>query len=171
MADLIKSEIYGTPALNGTYVAEMDQWPLEAPELNRIHPFYDNLRQGRFTTTRCKDCGHVSFPPGVICHKCWSENLEWIDLPKKATIACFTETQAGAPAGFPAPLILAWIVYPQGSPIKQQITRIINCKEGELKEGDEVQIVVYDVPSHPMDVKKETKICDRVYYAFEPVKK
>ena len=74
-------------------------------------------------------------------------------------------------AGFPPPLILAWIIYPEGSPVKQQITRIINCKEGQLKEGDEVQMVVYDVPSHPMDVKKDTKICDRVYYAFEPVKK
>jgi hypothetical protein len=26
------------------------------------------------------------------------------------------------------------------------------------------------VPSHPIEVKKETKVCDRVYYAFEPVK-
>jgi uncharacterized protein len=171
MAELIKSEIAGTPALNGVYISEMDQWPLEDPALNRIHPFYENLRQGRFTTTRCRDCGHVSFPPGVICHKCWSENLEWVDLPQRATVACFTETLAGAPAGFPMPLILAWITYPKGSPVKQQIARIINCKAGQLKEGDEVKMVIFDVPSHPMDVKKETKICERVYYAFEPVNK
>jgi uncharacterized protein len=170
MADLIKSEIVGTPALAGFYIAEMDQWPLEAKELNRIHPFYDNLRKGRFTTTKCQDCGHVSFPPGVICHKCWSEKLEWIDLPMKAKVVCFTETQAGAPAGFPTPLILAWIIYPEGSPIRQQIARIVNCKEGELKEGDEVRIVIFDVPSHPRDVKRESEICDRVYYAFEKVK-
>jgi len=170
MAELIKSEIVGTPALEGSYVAEMDQWPLQAKELNRIYPFYEHLRQGRFTTTRCKDCGHVSFPPGVICHKCWSENLEWIDLPMKATVECITETQAGAPAGFPPPLILAWIRYPEGSPIKQMITRIVNCKEGELKEGEEVRMVIYDVPAHPRDVKRETEICDRVFYAFEPVK-
>lgn len=170
MADLIKSTIYGTPALEGTYIAEMDQWPLEAPELNRLHPFYDHLREGRFTTTKCKDCGHVSFPPSLICHKCWSENLEWIDLPQKATVACVTETQAGAPAGFPPPLILAWITYPEGSPIKQQIVRLVNCAEGEVKEGDEVRMVIFDVPSHPRDVKRETEICDRVFYAFEPVK-
>jgi uncharacterized OB-fold protein len=171
MADLEKAEIVGLPALDGTYIAEMDQWPLEAPELNRVHTFYDNLREGRFTTTKCKDCGYVSFPPGVICHKCWSEKLEWIDLPKKARVACFTETQAGAPIGFPPPLILAWIEYEKGSPIKKQLVRIINCGEGELKEGDEVQMVIYDVPSHPMEVKRDTKICDRVFYAYEPAKK
>jgi uncharacterized OB-fold protein len=171
MADLIKSEIVGTPALNGVYIGELDQWPLQAPELNRIYPFYQHLKEGRYTTTKCKDCGHVSFPPGVICHKCWSENLEWIDLPQKATVTCFTETQAGAPAGFPPPLILAWITYPEGSPIKHQIMRIVNCGEGELKEGDEVQMVIYDVPSHPRDVKRDTEICDRVFFAYEPVKK
>jgi uncharacterized OB-fold protein len=171
MADLQSAKIWGTPALDGTYIAEMDMWPLECPEFNRIHQFYDNLKQGRFTSTKCKKCGYVAFPPGVICPKCWSEELEWVDLPKKARVVAFTETQAGAPIGFPAPLIMAWIEYEKGSPIKHQIARIVNCKEGELKEGDEVKLTVFDVPAHPMEVKKDTKICDRVYYAFEPVKK
>ena len=55
-------------------------------------------------------------------------------------------------------------------PVLQQIARIVNCKEGELKEGDEVKLVIYPVASHPMDVKKDTKICERVYYAFERAK-
>ena len=58
MADLEKAEIVGTPALEGTYVSEMDMWPLESEEFNRIYPFYDNLRAGKFTTTKCKACGH-----------------------------------------------------------------------------------------------------------------
>jgi uncharacterized protein len=171
MAELKMAQISGTPALDGKYISEMDQWPLECPEFNRISPFYDNLRAGRFTTTRCKKCGHVAFPPGVICTKCWSEDLEWIDLPKRATAVAVTETLAGAPAGFDLPLILVWLGFEKGSPLKHLLTRVINCKEGQLKEGDEVQFVVYDVPAHPIDVKKETKICERVYYAFEPVKK
>jgi hypothetical protein len=48
--------------------------------------------------------------------------------------------------------------------------RIVNCAEGELKEGDEVKLVVFDVPSHPIEVKRETEVRDRVYYAFERVK-
>lgn len=171
MADLQKVETVGIPALEGKYIGEMDIWPFEAQEFNRIYPFYDNLRAGKFTTTKCKECGYIAFPPGVICPKCWSEDLEWVELPQRAKVVTLTETQAGAPAGFPTPLIIAWLTFGEGTPLKHLLARIINCKEGELKEGDEVQFVVFDVPSHPIEVKKETKVCDRVYYAFEPVKK
>jgi uncharacterized OB-fold protein len=170
MADIKTAQIQGTPALEGTYISEMDMWPLECPEFNRIYQFYDNLREGRFTTTKCQKCGHIAFPPGVICPKCWSEELEWVDLPQKAKVVTFTETQAGAPIGFEPPLIMAWLNFGKDSPLKHLLGRIIHCGEGELKEGDEVRFVTFEVPSHPMEVKKETKVCDRVYYAFEPVK-
>jgi uncharacterized OB-fold protein len=170
MTDMQTAKIVGTPALEGTYISEMDIWPLECPEFNRNHRFYDNLREGRFTTTKCKKCGHIAFPPGVICPKCWSEELEWVDLPQRGRVVTFTETQAGAPLGFPSPLIMAWLSFGKDSPLKHLLVRIVNCAEGELKEDDEVRLVVFDVPSHPIQVKKETKIYDRVFYAFEPFK-
>jgi len=171
MENIQTSQVQGTPALDGTYISEMDMWPLECEEFNRNYQFYDNLREGRFTTTKCQKCGHIAFPPGVICPKCWSEELEWVDLPKRARVVTFTETIAGAPLGFDAPLIIAWLDFGKDSPLKHLLVRIINCAEGELKEGDEVQFVVFNVPAHPIEVKKETKVCERVYYAFELVKK
>ena len=50
--EVLMSQIAGTPALEGKYIAEMDQWPIECQEFNRNYRFYDNLREGRFTTTR-----------------------------------------------------------------------------------------------------------------------
>ena len=47
MAEVKSCQIVGTPYLEGKYLAVMDMWPLEAPELNRLYPFYDNLKQGR----------------------------------------------------------------------------------------------------------------------------
>ena len=41
----------------GKYIGSMDLYPQQAPEFNRVFPFYENLKAGRFTTTRCKDCG------------------------------------------------------------------------------------------------------------------
>lgn len=171
MADIPQAQIAGTPALDGRYISEMDMWPLECQEFNRNYQFYDNLREGRFTTTKCQKCGHIAFPPGVICPKCWSDDLEWVDLPQRARVVTFTETQAGAPLGFDSPLIIAWLDFGKDSPLKHLLARIINCPEGKLKEGDEVKFVVFDVPAHPIEVRKETKICERVYYAFEPVEK
>jgi uncharacterized protein len=171
MAELKTAQIVGTPYLDGKYIAVADMWPLEAAELNRLYPFYDNLKQGRWTTTKCKKCGHVSYPPGVACPNCWSDELEWIDLPKTAKVVALTESLAGAPTGFDNPLIMAWLGFDKAHPLKHLLVRIINCQAGQLKIGDEVRLVTFEVPAHPIDVKKESKICERVYYAFEPVKK
>jgi uncharacterized protein len=171
MAELKTAQIVGTPYLDGKYIAVTDMWPLEAPELNRIYPFYENMKQGRWTTTKCKKCGHIAYPPGVACPRCWSDELEWIDLPKTAKIVALTETLAGAPTGFDVPLIIAWLGFDKAHPLKHLLARIINCPAGKLKVGDEVSFVSFEVPAHPMDVKKESKICERYYYAFEPVKK
>lgn len=162
----------GIPILEGKYSVTMDLWPVEAKEFNRIYKFYDHLREGRFTTTKCSKCGWVAYPPRVICPKCYSEELDWIDLPKRGKVLVCAEEVRGIPLGFePSPLIHAWIDLGEGSPLKRILSRIINCPAGRLKEGDEVQLVTFDVPPHPIEVKKETKLSKRVFFAFEPVKK
>jgi len=162
-------EVTGIPLLNNKYPVTMDLWPLEAKEFNKIYEFYDNLKAGRFTTTKCKKCGHVAYPPRIICPECYSEELEYIDLPKKGKVIVFTEQLRGVPLGFEAPLIHAWIDLGVNSPLKRILSRIINCSAGQLKEGDEVQFVVFDVPAHPIEIKKETITAERVFFAFEPV--
>jgi uncharacterized OB-fold protein len=164
-------EVTGIPLLNNKYPVTMDLWPLEAKEFNKIYEFYDNLKAGRFTTTKCKKCGHVAYPPRIICPECYSEELEYIDLPKKGKVIVFTEQLRGVPLGFEAPLIHAWIDLGVNSPLKRILSRIINCSAGQLKEGDEVQFVVFDVPAHPIEIKKETITAERVFFAFEPVAK
>ncbi|MDD5338724.1 MAG: zinc ribbon domain-containing protein [Dehalococcoidales bacterium] len=171
MAELQSAKLYGVPQLDGRYSQVLDMWPLESEESNRLFPFYDNMKQGRWTTTKCKKCGYIHYPPVVTCTNCWSEDLEWVDIPKKAKVVSFTETMAGAPLGFDSPLIVAWLGFDKSHPLKHLFVRIINCAAGQLKAGDEVQFVTFEVPSIPIDVKKDVKVCDRVYYAFEPVKK
>jgi len=52
------------------------------------------------------------------------------------------------------------------------ISRIINCPAGALKRGDEVQLAVKDVPAKPIEKGKAgTIMAERVFFAFEPVKK
>ncbi|GAI50789.1 unnamed protein product, partial [marine sediment metagenome] len=50
------------------------------------------------------------------------------------------------------------------------VSRIINCKEGELKEGDEVQLAVFDVPPMIIEKKGVMTEAERVFFAFEPAK-
>ncbi len=161
----------GIPILEGLYPVTMDMWPLESKEFNRIWPFYENLKQGRFTTTKCKDCGFVAYPPRVICPECYSENLEYIDLPTKGKIIVFSEEVRGVPLGFESPLIHD-VVDLGVDPVRRVLSRIVNCPAGVLKQGDEVQLAVFPVPAYPIEKGKAgTIMAERVFFAFEPVKK
>jgi len=163
--------VTGIPILDNLYPATMDMWPIEAKEFNRSWPFYENLKQGRFTTTKCKDCGNVSYPPRVICPACYSENLEFIDLPKTGKVVVFSEEVKGVPLGFESPLIHA-VVDLGVDPVRRLLTRIVNCQAGQLKRGDEVQLAVFDIPAMPIEKGKAgTIMAERVFFAFEPVKK
>jgi hypothetical protein len=161
----------GIPFLEGRYSPTLDMWPIEAKEFNRIHRFYENLREGKFTTTKCTNCGRVSYPPRVICPECYSEELEWTELPKKGKVGVVVEKWGGVPICFEPPLIDAWIDLGEDSPVRHILSRVVNCPPETLREGDDVQLVVFEVPAHPIELKKETIEAKRVFFAVEPVGK
>jgi len=163
------TENVGVPFLEGRYSPTLDLWPIEAKEFNRIHTFYDNLKEGKYTTTKCKECGYISYPPRVICPECYCDELEWIELPTRGKVITFVEKMIAIPIGFGQPLIDAWIDLGEDSPVRHVFSRVINCESGKIKEGDEVRFVVFDVPGHPIEGGKERWIAKRVYFAFEPV--
>ena len=67
--------------------------------LAKTHQFWDALGQGRFVTTRCTDCGSVSFPPQADCPHCMSSSHEWVELGTEAQLETFTSVSV-TPASF-----------------------------------------------------------------------
>lgn len=61
--------------------------------ISRTHRFWDALREGRFVTTKCADCGAISFPPQSDCAKCMSGRVEWVDMGTDAELVTFTYVQ------------------------------------------------------------------------------
>ena len=55
--------------------------------------FWDALREGRFVTTKCGDCGRLTFPPQADCPSCMSPNATWVDLGNEAELLTFTYVQ------------------------------------------------------------------------------
>jgi uncharacterized protein len=160
--------IPGIPVLEGKYFATMDFYPIEAPEFNRISKFYDNLAQKKLATTKCKHCGATPFPPRVVCPECNADEFEWVELADRGKVLNFTEEVSGVPLGFEAPLIHAIVDLGHGL---RMLSRIVNCPAGQLKEGDEVQLLVFTIPPMIMDSKEGPKESPRVFFSFEPVKK
>ncbi len=151
--------------LEGKYAVTMDMYPLQGKEFNRIYPFYEFLKEGRLTTTACRDCGKKAFPPRVVCPECLSENLEWVDLPTRGKVLVVTEEEVGVPLGFETPLIHALIDL--GGELTL-FSRVVNVKQGELKEGDEVKLTVFPVDPVSVEGKKgAVNLQERVFFAFE----
>ncbi|MGA2664895.1 MAG: Zn-ribbon domain-containing OB-fold protein [Nitrososphaerales archaeon] len=59
----------------------------------RTHQFWDALRDGRFVTTACRDCGWIGFPPQADCPSCMGANVEWVELGTDAELVTYTQVQ------------------------------------------------------------------------------
>jgi len=118
----------------------LDFYPLEDEKYTRISQFFKNLKEGRLTTTKCKRCAKLLWPPRTVCSNCLSEELEWTDLGTKGELYAFTEMRLGAPLGFVQDLpFCIGIVKITGLLIS---TRIDNAKYDELKIGDKLNLKI-----------------------------
>ena len=137
------------------YSATMDVFPQQTKQYNQLYPFYDGLRENRFTTTKCKKCGKIKWPPRTICPECISDDLEWVDLPTTGTIEIFTVEEVGVPMGFDSPLIHA-LVRLDGMDFTF-FSRIVGADPEKLQEGAKVALKVLEIDR------------GRISFAFEPV--
>ncbi len=94
-------------AVAPVYLRVVDAFPLESADFNKLHEFYSFLAAERLTTTRCRGCGRIDWPPRGFCPACTSDAYEWIDLPHQGRLHGFTVQETGVPAGYPRPLVFA----------------------------------------------------------------
>jgi uncharacterized protein len=90
--------------------------------ISKTKEFWDALRQGKLVTTKCSECGNVTFPPQADCPKCMGGDSEWVELGTDATLVTYTHVRV-IPASFAGsdsytiaiaelssgPKVLAWL--------------------------------------------------------------
>jgi len=121
----------------------LDFYPLQDAKTTEISQFFQNLKQGKLTTTKCKKCGQLLWPPRIVCPNCFSNEFEWVDLGREGELYAFTEVRIGAPLGFvqDAPFCVG-IVKISGLLIS---SRIDNAKYDQLKIGDKLQLKIVEL--------------------------
>jgi len=135
----------------------LDFFPLETADQTRLHPFYDRLRAGRLSTTRCPRDGELLWPPRTACPKCHLEELEWVDLPETGHVYAFSAVLAGAPLGMEGEMPFAvGLVDLDGAPLRL-FGRIEGRPWTELRIGQPVRAESYDIGD------------GRVFYRFRTV--
>ena len=134
----------------------LDFYPLEDEKYTRISQFFKNLKERRLTTTKCKRCAQLLWPPRIVCPNCLSDELEWVDLGAEGKLYAFTEMRLGAPLGFVEDVPFCIGLVKVGGLL---ITaRIDDAKYEDLKIGDRVRLKIVELPD------------GRVFYRFFKVK-
>jgi uncharacterized OB-fold protein len=132
----------------------LDFYPLEDEKNTRISQFFQNLKMGHLTTTKCKSCGSVLWPPRVVCSNCMSDDLEWVNLGTEGELYAFTEMKAGAPLGFEKELPFCIGLVKIGGLLLS--SRIDGAQYKDLKIGQKVQLKVVELEND-----------GRVFYRFK----
>lgn len=122
----------------------MTEQPTDLPYLlvypgSQIKPFWDNLAQNKFTTTKCPKCG-VLWPPKTTCPQCGGKVAEWIEL--KGTGEIYAKTLVGAsPPAFKKmlPYIIAIGKLDEGIHV---VARVEKAKFEDLKIGTPIKIEI-----------------------------
>ncbi len=132
----------------------LDFFPLESVDQTRLSRFFDRLREGRLSTTRCSVDQTLHWPPRVVCPHCHTDRLEWVDLPESGRIYAFSAILAGAPLGMEAELpFVVGLVDLDGVPL-----RIFGRIEGTTWQ--ECQI------GQAVNVEDYSRADGRVFYRF-----
>lgn len=108
--------------------------------------FWEELRTGRFLSTRCKSCSRYSFPPKPFCPHCWAREVDWTPLSTRGIVYSSTVVHA-APEVFmhETPYRVAIVDLLDGVRVA---TRLVESTDFAI--GREVDIVVLEYDDGPL---------------------
>ena len=69
----------------------MEERPISIISFNQF------LNEEKLMGSRCKKCGSIYLPPRPICIKCYSSDMEWVEMKGKGKLAAFTCIHVGPP--------------------------------------------------------------------------
>jgi uncharacterized OB-fold protein len=103
--------------------------------------FWQGLSSGRFETTRCDDCGRLTFPPKPFCPHCWSKRISWVPVSGRGKLYSQTVVHA-APAVFQdeVPYRVGIVDLDEGVRIA---TRVLSEREPALDAMVEIVVLNY----------------------------
>lgn len=106
----------------------------------KVAAFAEHLRDGRLMGSRCRACGHATFPPRADCEKCLSPDFELVPVSGRGRLWTWTRITA-APRGFEAlaPYVLAVVELEGGGRALAPLGASVS--EDALEIGMELRLV------------------------------
>ena len=93
----------------------------------------------RLEAGKCKQCGHISFPPRLVCPKCKSKTFETVNLSREGKILTFTIIRVGLDKfSKETPYVVAIIELNDGVRLTAQVT---DCDVDKVEIDAKVKMI------------------------------
>ena len=104
---------------------ELDR-PLPQPMTPEARPYWDGLKQGKLMLPKCGDCGHTFFYPRVVCPRCHSRAITWIQATGKGRLHSFGIAHQSFNRAFKVkpPFVLAMIELEEGPHMASNLVNV-----------------------------------------------
>ncbi len=125
--------------------------PLPRPSEDSA-PFWEAAFRGELRMQQCADCGHLRFPPAVLCARCLSERSEWVRVSGRGTVYSWIVVHQSQHPAFNAdvPYNVAIIELEEGPRLH---TNIIECPNDQIHIGMPVEVAFVRVSDDTALVK------------------
>jgi uncharacterized OB-fold protein len=112
------------------------------PELTR--PFWEAAKRHEFVMPRCKMCDHLFFYPRSECPRCFSANLEWVQVSGRGRLHTYTIVYQPANAAFrdASPYIYAVVQLDEGP---RMVSNVVQCNIDDVRADMPLEAVFDDV--------------------------
>jgi uncharacterized OB-fold protein len=103
-------------------------------------PYWQACRQGELRLQKCADCGHVRFPPSVLCPRCLSDSSSWEKMSGHGRVYSWIVVHRPQhPAFFEdVPYNVVIVELDEGPRLH---SRIVGCANEEIAIGMPVEVV------------------------------
>ena len=103
-------------------------------------PYWDACQQETLLLQQCKECDHIQFYPRLMCSKCSSREVGWIESSGFAKVLTYTIVHRPILPAYQkeAPYILALVQLEEGPTM---MTNIVNCPHETINCNLQVKVL------------------------------
>jgi len=101
--------------------------PLPQPIVPESKPYWDGLKEGKLLLPKCGGCGHIFFYPRILCPRCQSRQITWVQASGRGKLHAFGIAHQSFNRAYkvPAPFVLAMIELEEGP---RMLSNLINVE-------------------------------------------
>jgi len=114
---------------------------------DKLTEFWNGLEKGKVYASKCKKCGHITFPPAADCSQCLNQEMEWVDIQGEGEIETFTHIVI-RPASFQSHPTYTVAVAKMSAGVKV-LAWLTSAKLSDVKVGAKVKLAAVQSEDGP----------------------